>query len=136
MTKANVVMWSHKGSGDNAFGPVDETANLRPPALHVGVREGHVYRLEVGGPWRDRFGSSLDVAIGHSVRTQRRFRRIAEAVKEKEEPNTTGCGKKIMPMSRLNEDHAAVGAEAEATSRRIRTHDVVGTRLQKLLSTS
>lgn len=122
MTKANVVVWSHRGSGDNVLGPVDEKTNLRPPALHVGVREGHVYRLEVDGPWRDRFGSSLDVAIEHSVRTQRRFRRIAEAVEEEEEPDTTGCGsrtflrvadieKEIISMSRLDKDHDPQSAQ-------------------------
>ncbi|CAB1101988.1 unnamed protein product [Ectocarpus sp. CCAP 1310/34] len=122
MTKANVVVWSHRGSGDNVLGPVDEKTNLRPPALHVGVREGHVYRLEVDGPRRDRFGSSLDVAIENSVRTQRRFRRIAEAVEEEEEPDTTGCGsrtflratdieKEIMSMSRLDKDHDPQSAQ-------------------------
>lgn len=116
MTRAKVVVWSHRGSGDYVLGPVDEKTNLRPPAFHVGVREGHVYRLELDGPWRDRFGSSLDVAIDHSVRTQRRFRRIAEAVEEKEEPDTTGCRsrtflrvadieKEIMSMSRSDEGH-------------------------------
>ncbi|CAM9623129.1 unnamed protein product, partial [Hapterophycus canaliculatus] len=124
MTKANVVVWSHRGSGDNALGPVDEKTNLRPPALHVGVREGHVYRLEVDGPWRDRFGSSLDVAIERSVKTQRRFRRIAEAVEEEEEPDTTGCGsrtflrvadieKEIMSMSQRDKDYDPQSAQKQ-----------------------
>ncbi|CAB1116215.1 unnamed protein product [Ectocarpus sp. CCAP 1310/34] len=93
-TRANVVVWSHRGSGDHVLGPIDKKTDLRPRALHVGVREGHVYRLELDGPWRDRFGSSLDVAIEHSVKTQRRFRRIAEAVEEKDKPDTTDCGSK------------------------------------------
>ncbi|CAB1096640.1 unnamed protein product [Ectocarpus sp. CCAP 1310/34] len=65
MTKASVVVWSHRGTGANILGPPDGKTNLRPPTVHVGVREGHVYRLVLEGPWRDRFGSSLDVAIEH-----------------------------------------------------------------------
>ncbi|CAB1116431.1 unnamed protein product [Ectocarpus sp. CCAP 1310/34] len=61
-TKANVVVWSHRGSGDHVLGPIDKKTDLRPRGLHVGVREGHVYRLELDGPWCNRFGSSLDVA--------------------------------------------------------------------------
>ena len=46
------------------------------------------------GPWNDRFGPSLDVAIEHSVPTHRRFRRIAETTEEKEQPDGIDCGSK------------------------------------------
>ncbi|CAN0441630.1 unnamed protein product, partial [Pylaiella littoralis] len=58
-TKANVVVWSHRGTGADVLVPPGEKTALRPPIVHVGVREGHVYRLVLEGPWRDRFGSSL-----------------------------------------------------------------------------
>ncbi|CAN0341091.1 unnamed protein product [Ectocarpus sp. 6 AP-2014] len=93
-TKANVVVWSHRGTGADVAGPSDEKTNLRPPTLHVGVREGHVYRLVLVGPWRERFGSPIDVTIENGIRTHRRFRRIAETTEEEEEPDRTGCGTK------------------------------------------
>ena len=68
MTKAGVVVWSHRGTGANILGRSEGKTSLRPPALHVGVREGHVYRLVLEGRWRDRVGS-LDVAVEHRVRT-------------------------------------------------------------------
>ncbi|CBJ32194.1 conserved unknown protein [Ectocarpus siliculosus] len=92
--KANVVVWSHRGTGADVAGPSDEKTNLRPPTLHVGVREGHVYRLVLVGPWRERFGSPIDVTIENGIRTHRRFRRIAETTEEEEEPDRTGCGTK------------------------------------------
>ena len=46
------------------------------------------------GRWRDRFGSSLDVAVEHRVRTYRKFRRISEMTEEEEEPDVTGIGTK------------------------------------------
>ncbi|CAB1113970.1 unnamed protein product [Ectocarpus sp. CCAP 1310/34] len=91
-TKASVVVWSHRGSGAEVRGPKDQPTSLRPRALHVGVREGHVYRLVLDGPWKDRFtsaregavGPSLDVAVEHCARTRRLFRRVAEAAEEGE----------------------------------------------------
>ncbi|CAB1108186.1 unnamed protein product [Ectocarpus sp. CCAP 1310/34] len=94
MTKASVVVWSHRGTGANILGPSDGKTNLRPPTVHVGVREGHVYRLVLERPLRDRFGSSLDVAIEHRVRTYRKVRRISEMTEEEEEPDTTVFGAK------------------------------------------
>ncbi|CAM9948387.1 unnamed protein product [Ectocarpus sp. 6 AP-2014] len=116
MTNASVVVWSHRGTGANILGPSDGKTNLQPPTLHVGVREGHVYRLVLEGPWGDRFGSSLDVAIDHSVRTHRKFRRISEMTVEEQEPDTTGFGTKtfscvadivgdIMAINQTGGDH-------------------------------
>ncbi|CAM9189604.1 unnamed protein product [Pylaiella littoralis] len=116
MTNASVVVWSHRGTGANILGPSDGKTNLQPPTLHVGVREGHVYRLVLEGPWGDRFGSSLDVAIDHSVRTYRKFRRISEMTEEEQEPDTTGFGTKtfscvadivsdIMAINQTGGDH-------------------------------
>ncbi|CAN0325164.1 unnamed protein product, partial [Ectocarpus sp. 6 AP-2014] len=116
MTNASVVVWSHRGTGANILGPSDGKTNLQPPTLHVRVREGHVYRLVLEGPWGDRFGSSLDVAIDHSVRTHRKFRRISEMTVEEQEPDTTGFGTKtfscvadivgdIMAINQTGGDH-------------------------------
>ena len=96
-TKASVVVWSHRGSGAEVVGPEGQTTSLRPRALHVGVREGHVYRLVLDGPWKDRFnctregdvGPSLDVAVEHCVRTRRLFRRIADATEEEKSDGDT-----------------------------------------------
>ncbi|CAB1096373.1 unnamed protein product [Ectocarpus sp. CCAP 1310/34] len=94
MTKASVVVWSHRGTGADVLGPSDGKTSLRPSALHVGVREGHVYHLVLGGAWRDGFGSSLDVAVEHGVRTYRKFRRTSQMTEEEGETDTAGCGTK------------------------------------------
>ncbi|CAB1102471.1 unnamed protein product [Ectocarpus sp. CCAP 1310/34] len=127
-TKANVVVWSYRGSGDHVLGPIDKKTDLRPRGLHVGVREGDVYRLELDGPWCNRFGSSLDVAIEHSVRTQRRFRRTAEAIEEKEEPDTTECGSKaftcvtdiVSDLMAINKSEVEDGPQQAARKKRKR----------------
>lgn len=53
-TKASVAVWSHRVTGACVLGPADNKTSLRPPTVHVGVREGHVYRLVLDGPWSDR----------------------------------------------------------------------------------
>ena len=50
MTQASVAVWSHRGSGAEILGPLNKKTSLRPPTLHVGVREGYVYRLALEGP--------------------------------------------------------------------------------------
>ncbi|CAB1113402.1 unnamed protein product [Ectocarpus sp. CCAP 1310/34] len=130
MTNASVVVWSHRGTGANILGPSDGKTNLQPPTLHVGVREGHVYRLVLEGPWGDRFGSSLDVAIDHSVRTYRKFRRISEMTVEEQEPDTTGFGTKtfscvadivsdIMAINQTGGDHNRQPVEKRKHGRKV-----------------
>ncbi|CAB1121518.1 unnamed protein product [Ectocarpus sp. CCAP 1310/34] len=87
-TKAPVVVWSRASNGADVLGSKDQLTSLRPRALHVGVREGPVYRLVLDGPWKDRFSGarewavdpSLDVSVEHCVRTRRLFHRIAETL--------------------------------------------------------
>ncbi|CAB1098196.1 unnamed protein product [Ectocarpus sp. CCAP 1310/34] len=61
------------GSGAEVVGAKDQTTSLRPRALHVGVCEGHVCRLVLDGPWKDRLTGAREGAA---------FRRIAEAAEE------------------------------------------------------
>lgn len=62
-TKAAAMAWPHRGSGAEILDPDDEMMTLHPRAPHVGVREGHVYRLVLGmalekiGSTREKGGS-------------------------------------------------------------------------------
>ncbi|KAG5189672.1 hypothetical protein JKP88DRAFT_301020, partial [Tribonema minus] len=87
LTQAQVVLWEHRGNGACVFGAAADIANksfLRPRALHIGVREGHAYRLLIDGPWTDRFdqltatdpGSHVLDTIGsalHQLRSRQQF---------------------------------------------------------------
>ncbi|KAG5185655.1 hypothetical protein JKP88DRAFT_311408 [Tribonema minus] len=108
LTQAQVVLWEHRGNGACVFGAAADAANkslLRPRALHIGVREGHAYRLLVDGPWTDRFGHSeevmlaaaTDFALEHGVRSQKRFRNMAtsEDMQSSESPSSPQCADEL-----------------------------------------
>jgi hypothetical protein len=82
-----VVVWEHHGRGAIRIGPaVADKTQLRPRILHIGVREGHVYRLMIDGPWTVRFDSEADdtieFALQHGIPTRKCYRCIGDAVEE------------------------------------------------------
>lgn len=122
-----ILKWASVGRHEKAFQSVINST-LIPKAKS----------LLLEGAWRDPFGSPLDMAIEQGVRTQRRFRRIAETIEEKEEPHTTtGCGsktflcvadivKEIMGTNQSGGDHQqAAKTEAKAWKKYIRIEGVV-----------
>ncbi|CAM9886325.1 unnamed protein product [Ectocarpus sp. 4 AP-2014] len=120
-TKAAVVVWSHRGKGAEVLGPKDQLTSLRPCPLHVGVWEGHVYRLVLDDPWKDRFSGAregavdpcLHVAVEHCVRTRRLFRRIAEAAEEgKGEEKSDGDTRTFVRCADMTEEILALSQSA------------------------
>eukprot|EP00953_Heterococcus_sp_UTEX-ZZ885_P001894 1532-Heterococcus_DN1.PRE.1 len=64
----------------------DNKTQLRPRILHIGVREGHVYRLMIDGPWTVRFDSEADdtieFALQHGIPTRKCYRCIGDSAEE------------------------------------------------------
>lgn len=85
----------------------------------------YVCQLVLEGPWRDKFRSSLEVAIEHGVRTYRKFRRSSETFEVQEGPGTTRCGSKNLPsiadmMGEVQATNQSWGDHQQATQQRKR----------------
>jgi hypothetical protein len=86
-TGAQVVVWEHHGRGATRIGPaVADKTQLRPRILYIGVREGHIYRLMIDGPWTVRFDSegedTIEFALQHGIPTRECYRCIGDSAEE------------------------------------------------------
>ncbi|CAB1099457.1 unnamed protein product [Ectocarpus sp. CCAP 1310/34] len=72
MTKAHVVVWSHRVPAPTFSDPLEAKRNSDHPHYTSGFGRDTCNGWNSWGPWMDRFGSSVDVAIENGIRTHRR----------------------------------------------------------------
>lgn len=87
LTGAQITVWEHRGKGAWRMGAAEPNkTQLRPRALHLGVREGCGYRLLLDGPWQVRFDgkdsedAETACAVDHGISTTRCYRHMAGTV--------------------------------------------------------
>jgi hypothetical protein len=92
---AELIIWQHHGKGAQRVGRAGELLKR----IHIGIREGHAYRIDIKGPWQVRYeakdgecGEAAQWCLDHGVKTLHCYRYLGDGFKGEEEESEDSAG--------------------------------------------